>query len=349
MSSERVVASIIIANRNGERVLADCLRAVARYTRVGHEVWVVDNASEDEEFVRAREKWSRKLDWHFLALKQDEGPVVARVSAVGKAKGEYLVFLDSDTEVTTGWLAGVVKYLDENPEVGGGQLKLMRWNRQQVFDSAGDKLTKWGFLAERAREAEDKGQFDSPEAIISGKMAAMVVRRSVYEEIGGLDESLWMYWEEPDLGWRVWKAGYRFEYLPQGLVYHKYGSGLKPVSEEWTRRITYLGCRNQLAVIAKNGVGLARWRMLAGVGLGWLGLAGLMLVRRQFGRVAEVGRAFAWLGLNWRQVGQRRRELRKRLGRRFFADGEWMSEVSVVRGWRWYWGKGINYVLGRPF
>jgi len=280
-----------------------------------------------------------KESWLEVIVVNSTNPSWARNKGAKKAKGKYLVFLDNDTLVKKGWLDQVIKFMDKHPQVGAGQLKLLRMGSNK-FDSAGDLLTSNGFLAERAREAEDQGQFDRADKIFSGKGAAMIVRKNVFEKIGGFDETYIYYWEEPDLFWRVWQAGYEVRFLWMGTVWHAYGTEKKPIPKIPAEGQVYLACRNQLMTIIKNG-GDKRLRMLCGVGLAWLGLEIMFVAKGKWKQAWAIERAWWWIlfrsGSSCRSgtVGK--------------GKDQWIKQVMIKQDWQWYWGKGLAYISGRGF
>jgi len=347
--NSQLFVSIIIANYNSERYIVACLKSVLKADYLSFEVIIVDSASNDKSRELIKKKFGKEKQLKLVELEENKGPTYSRNLGVKKSKGKYLVFLDNDTIVAKDWLKKTVKFMEENKDVGGGQLKLLRMDRKKIFDSAGDKISPFGFLAERAQEAEDKGQFDKADEIISGKGAGILVRRKVFEQVGGLDEDLFMYWEEPDLLWRIWKSGYQVVFLWMGKVWHAYGTKIKPVAEDWQIKIVYLGCRNQLMTIIKNGVGWRLVKMVIVVSLAWLGLLAMFLIKFDFKRVKAVMQAWGWLIGNWKLVLKKRRELQKRLGKKYFKDDQWWEKIVDKRGWQWYWGKGISYILGKPY
>ena len=177
----------------------------------------------------------------------------------------------------------------------------------------------------------------------------MIVRRDVFNKIGGFDEDYFMYWEEPDLTWRIWKAGFRFVFLPMETVYHAYGTKEKKVSPQWNVQITYLGCRNQIMTIIKNGVRLRGLVMLLFVTTAWLGLFFLFLVTLNIKKAKAILQALFFLLKNLKHILQKRANLIKKLGKKYFSDQIWMSKIIDKRGIAWYFWKGIAYVLGKPF
>lgn len=260
-------------------------------------------------------------------------PSWARNKGAKQAKGKYLVFLDNDVVVKKGFLDKVIVYLDQHSQVGAGQLKLLRMGSNK-FDSAGDLLTGWGFLAERAREAADKGQFDKADKIFSGKGAAIIVRKNVFKKIGGFDASFIYYWEEPDLFWRVWRLGYQVRFLWMGQAWHAYGTKLKPIPKVPATTVVYLSCRNQLKTIIKNAPDKYFKKMLTGVILAWIGLGVLFFIKG-----------------NWRQAGaviKALSQIKLKSGKREKAQ-LWLDQLLVRQAWYWYLGKGASYVTGKPF
>lgn len=299
---------------------------------------IVANHWPDYQFPQAG-----KESWLEVIVVNSTNPSWARNQGAKKAKGKYLVFLDNDTLVKKGWLDQVVKFMDQHPKVGAGQLKLLRMGSNK-FDSAGDLLTSNGFLAERAREAEDKGQFDKAEKIFSGKGAAMLVRKDVFEKVGGFDETYVYYWEEPDLFWRVWQAGYEVRFLWMGTVWHAYGTIKKPIPKIPAEEQVYLACRNQLMTIIKNAQ-TRRLRMLFWVGLSWLGLETMFVIKGKWQQAWSIERAWWWLLFHW----PKQRPTSCRSGTEVKNNDQWLKQVTIKRNFKWYLGKGVSYVSGRPF
>lgn len=261
-------------------------------------------------------------------------PCKARNDGAKKAKGKYLVFLDNDVTVKKGFLDKAINYLDQHSQVGAGLLKLLRSGTNK-FDSAGELITANGFLAERARLAEDKGQFDRAEPLFSGKGAGLVIRKEIFNRIGGFDENYVYYWEEPDLLWRVWKAGYEVRFLWMAKAYHDYGTKFKPIPKQPAVGQVYLACRNQLMTIIKNAQ-TRRFKMLFWVSLSWLGLEIMFVFKGQWQRALAIERAWWWLLRHWPK-------------QRFKGNDQWLEQVMIRQDWQWYVGKGLAYISGREF
>lgn len=344
-----IIASIIIINFNGKLFLEKCLRSVFTQTKISHEVILVDSGSTDNSLNLIKKKFGRQKNLRLIAFKKNVGPIVGRNIAAAKSQGKYLVFLDYDTEVGQNWLNWAIDYLDHHPKIGAGQLKILKMGSNHLYDCAGEKLTEFGFLVERARGVKDLGQFDQVKKIFSGKSAAMIIKRNVFEKVGGFDNDLFMYWEEPDICWRIWKAGFEVVFLPQGLAWHAYGTTAKPISKAHLNWITQQGCRNQFTTIIKHATGIYLFKMLLATTLIWLAFLVIFLIRLNFSKAKAILKAFSWLATHPLFLIKKRVELKKRLGEKFFQDQLWLPKVIVQKDLRWYFGKAWAYLEGRPF
>ncbi|MBU0979030.1 glycosyltransferase family 2 protein [Patescibacteria group bacterium] len=340
-----VKISIIIANHQANKLFFNTLASVINSWVSYSEVIVVNNGLnlENTSKIKLWQKQHKSPLIKFLNL-EEGNPSLARNMGAKKAKGRYLLFLDNDTQVKKDWLDNVTGYLDNHPHVGAGQLKLLRIGNN-TFDSAGELITANGFLVERAREALDNGQFNKASQTFSGKGAAMIIRRKLFYKIGGFDRDYIYYWEEPDLMWRVWKAGFQVKFLWMGCVTHAYGSQAKPTPLIPESNQVYFACRNQILTIAKNAVGWHLWRMLFWVGLAWSGLLVLMLLKCQWNQAKSIVRAFGWLLSNIGLILRKRKWVQTNLK----SSDSWIKQLFVKQGISWYAGKALAYISGRGF
>lgn len=341
--------SIIIPNFNGEKFIEKCLESVYRETKVPFEVIVVDNNSADKSLLLLKQQEEKRENLKVIALNQNLGPAEGRNIGRQNSRSRFLVVLDYDTVVGPDWLTKSLLYLEEHPEIGVAQMKILKMGKNNLYDCAGEKLTQFGFLSERARSAKDIGQFDQVEDIFSGKTAAMIIKKNAFDQAGGFDKDIFMYWEEPDFCWRVWKAGYRVVFLPFGKVWHAYGTKDKKVSRAHAVWITHQGCRNHMITTLKNATGFRLVKMLSAVTLAWLVLFASFLFRRDWAKTKAIFRAFVWLITHPKMLIRKRGEVKKRFGRRFYQDEQWMQKILIKRNVRWYLGKGYAYLTGRPF
>jgi len=170
-------------------------------------------------------------------------------------QSDYFVLLNSDVEVSPGWIEPVINLLQANPAIGACQPKILTYGQPAIFEYAG-ACGGWidclGYPFARGRIfdvcEEDRGQYDRSEEIFWASGAAMFVRSQLYFQLGGLDNYLNAHQEEIDFCWRMQLAGRQIYACPQSVVYHV-GGGTLP---KGNKRKVYLNFRNNLIMLAKN-------------------------------------------------------------------------------------------------
>lgn len=227
------------------------LPSVIAHTK-GAEIIVADNGSTDDSLqVLAKEFPSVKT----IVLDKNYGFAKGYNRAINQVNTDYVVLLNSDVEVTEGWLSPLIDYLESHPNVAAVQPKIRSWVKRNCFEhagAAGGYINALGYPYCRGRVLwkveEDKGQYDSIVEVDWTSGACMCARTKVYKECGGLDASFFAHMEEIDLCWRMRNAGWRLACIPQSVVYHLGGGSLNYDSP----RKTYLNHRNNLLMIYKN-------------------------------------------------------------------------------------------------
>jgi hypothetical protein len=168
---------------------------------------------------------------------------------------EYFILINSDIEVTEGWLTPLVEWMDKHPECGACAPKLHSFQEREKFEyagAAGGYIDRYGYPFCRGRVLKrletDNGQYDSPADVLWATGACLMVRSSVYKELGGLDERFFAHMEEIDLCWRMQLRGYKVTVVPDSLVYHV-GGGTLPASSPFKLFLNY---RNNLLMLENN-------------------------------------------------------------------------------------------------
>ena len=216
------------------------------------DIIVSDNGSTDESLdVLAKEFPTVKT----IVLDKNYGFAEGYNKAIEQVDSEYVVLLNSDVEVTEGWLAPLLDYMDAHPEVAAVQPKIRAWQQRDRFEhagAAGGYLSWLGYPYCRGRRfgkvEQDHGQYDTIAQIDWTTGAAMCVRTRVYKECGGLDAAFFAHMEEIDLCWRMRNRGWKLACVPESVVYHLGGGSLSYDNP----RKTFLNFRNNLLMIYKN-------------------------------------------------------------------------------------------------
>ena len=243
--------SIVILNWNGRQMLHDYLPSILANSQ-GAEVIVADNASTDESLSLLRKEFPAV---RCIQLDKNYGFAEGYNQALRQVEADYYVLLNSDVEVTPGWLTPMTSYLEAHPEVAACQPKIRSLTRRTHFEYAGacgGFIDKLGYPYCRGRlfdtVEEDKGQYDSICSVMWATGAALFIRSKCYWEAGGLDGSFFAHQEEIDLCWRLHLRGYDIVCIPQSIVYHL-GGGTLPKDNP---RKTYYNFRNNLLLLHKN-------------------------------------------------------------------------------------------------
>lgn len=231
-------ASIIIVNYNTRQLTLDCLHSVyASSTSYSYEVIVVDNASHDGSVEAIREAYP---DVQLIANQNNSGFSVANNQGMEVAKGRYILLLNSDTVIQSDTLHTMIYFMDRHPEMGASGCKVI------LPDGSLDKACKRGFPTPSAsfyyafgisRLFPDRPQFNQyqlghlspddeyPVDCLVG--AFMLVRRETIDQVGGLDETFFMYGEDIDWCYRIKEAGWGIFYYPRTYIVHYKGGSAR--------------------------------------------------------------------------------------------------------------------------
>jgi len=213
-------------NHNGSKYLANCLKSVRNSSYDPFEIIFVDNASTDDSIVIVQELFKND---RITIVRNPSNLGFAKGNNMGAryAKGDYLVFLNNDTEVEPCWLNELVKKMESDPRIGVAQSKLLQLGcpqDRQIFDSTGDFIDFYGVGIRRGAGQVDQSQYENIEEVFSARGACMIVRRRIIKDVGLFDGDFFMGFEDVDLCWRIRLKGYKVMYVPKSVVYHK-GSG----------------------------------------------------------------------------------------------------------------------------
>ena len=251
--------AVVILNWNTKDFLERFLPGLAASMPEGAEVIVADNGSTDGSVDVMAEKFH---DIKLLRLDKNYGftggynRAFKALTEMPEASDlEYFVLINSDIEVPDGWLEPLVGWMDSHPDCAACSPKLHAWQDKESFEyagAAGGLLDRFGYPFCRGRVLKrlekDSGQYDSPTKVFWGTGACLMVRKSDYERMGGLDERFFAHMEEIDLCWRLQLEGKSIWVVPQSVVYHV-GGGTLSNDSPWKLKLNY---RNNLLMLSNN-------------------------------------------------------------------------------------------------
>lgn len=243
--------AIVILNYNGKNFLEKFLPSVINTTYTNKQIIVADNASTDDSITF--------LQQHFPEVKiiintKNHGFAGGYNEALKQVDTTYLLLLNSDVEVTPGFIEPVIALMESDKNIAACQPKILQYNNKTFFEYAGacgGWIDKFGYPFSRGRVfeecEEDKGQYDTTQQLFWATGAAMFVRNKMFKDLNGFDPYFFAHMEEIDLCWRMQLAGYKVMVQPASVVYHV-GGGTLPKGG----RKNFLNFRNNYIMLHKN-------------------------------------------------------------------------------------------------
>jgi len=306
--------AVILLNWNGTAWLRQFLPGVIRHSPEAA-VIVVDNASTDESLAVLRADFPAV---EVIAHPENLGFCEGYNQAIARLEGRFSAYLllNTDVEVTPGWLAPLQARLRSLPEIAAVQPKIRAWHARDSFEyagAAGGLLDRYGYPFCRGRLFDmlerDEGQYDDARPVFWATGACLLVRASAWHTLGGLEPRFFAHMEEIDFCWRAQRAGWRIWVEPASTVYHV-GGGTLPKSNP---RKTYLNFHNGLALLVKNVHKSEIWRVLTvRVLLDWVAALRFLLT----GQLRDAGAVFRAHWHVWKERKYWKQKRRDRMPKR---------------------------------
>ena len=244
--------AIVILNWNGAAMMRRFLPSVIEHSSDVADIIVADNDSKDDSLAFLKTEFPTVRT---IILDKNYGFAGGYNRALEQVDYEYYMLLNSDVEVTEGWMERLIDFMDANPEVAACQPKLRAEHSRDMFEYAGASggyIDRYGYPFCRGRVFDtvekDQGQYDDPCEVMWATGAALMIRREDYWRVGGLDARFFAHCEEIDLCWRLCNLGRKIYCVPQSVVYHV-GGGTLPKGNPMK---TFLNFRNNLTMLYKN-------------------------------------------------------------------------------------------------
>lgn len=229
------LASIIILNYNGGKLILDCIESICKTKDCNYEIILIDNCSSDDSHNICKEKFPQII----LFKNEKNIGMSARNIGIENAKGNFVVFLDSDTKVEPDWL---IHFFDSYKQHGDGlyQPKFLKMDQPNFIDSAGNMINIFGLAYARGKGEHDDAQYDKFQTISYAAGACIFSSMSIIKKIGEIDDIFFAYHDDVDYGWRALLLGIKSYYEPKVVVYH-FGSP----TFQWSSQKFFLLERNR--------------------------------------------------------------------------------------------------------
>ncbi|MBW1973722.1 MAG: glycosyltransferase family 2 protein [Deltaproteobacteria bacterium] len=239
--------SVIILNFNGKHHLKDCFESLYAqdFPFNDMELILADNGSNDGSVEFVKKKFP---EVNTIEFKENLGFAEGNNRAAKKAKGDIIAFMNNDMRAHPLWLKNLVENLDLNKGIVATSSKILNWDGNKI-DFIGGVMTPFGHgYQPRFGEKSSKVKDDTKE-IFFPCGGAMAIYKNFFLEIGGFDPDFFAYFEDVDLGWRIWLFGEKVLFVPDSVVYHRHLATGGLLAHE---KRSFLYERNALFTIFKN-------------------------------------------------------------------------------------------------
>jgi GT2 family glycosyltransferase len=238
--------SVVIVNFNGRDLLRQCLSTLLDTDYPNFDVVVVDNASTDGSIREIKNYLGSDSRVKIVKSRENVGHSEGCNIGARMTDGRYIVFLDSDIEFDSkDWLSELVKVMENDDSVGLAQAKIVLSEDKRCLDYVCVAVDALGTWATTYGSTEDR--FKEALEILAASSGCCIIRRDVFNQVGGFDSDYFIYDDDTDLSLRARLLGHKVMFVPSALVVHRSGI-LRGVSGT----MLYYSSKNRLRTVLKN-------------------------------------------------------------------------------------------------
>lgn len=237
---------VMILNYNGKKYLDVCISSLLQTNYPDFSIVVIDNNSSDSSLDLIKTAYP---EVRLIENRENLGFGAAYDQAIRSAPCEYIALLNNDTRVDPDWLIHLIKaFLDEN-DLAAASARLLFMEHPRIVNHAGGGMNRIGLGYDHDMYEPDRPELSTRKDVLFPTGAACVLRKSIYQHVGGFDESFFMYHEDVDLGWRFWLYGFRVVCVQESHVYHAFGGAAHAEGKSFRNN---LGYRHAIRSLCKN-------------------------------------------------------------------------------------------------
>ncbi len=231
---ESPLISIIILNYNAGELLLNCVNSLRKSTYTNLEILVVDNISSDGSQKKCKERFP---EIKLIQNNKNLGYCGGNNIGIRDARGEFIVILNPDTIVEPNCISELISAYNKFGD-GLYQPKILSLNEEDIIQSTGNMLHVFGFGFARDKGNRVVNKIEEIEKIGYASGTCLFTSKEVFDKIGLLDEFLFLYHDDLDLGWRAAQSGINSYYVPKSKIFHVESYSLKWSSKKfyWLER-----------------------------------------------------------------------------------------------------------------
>ncbi len=319
------MVSVVITNYNGEIHLQECLNSLKDIKYSNYEIILLDNASVDNSIELARKICP---EIRIVSLDKNYGFAEGTNKGAQEAKGEFIVFLNNDTRVHENWLIELVNSVKLYGEENIYSSKVLFYDPPHKINTIGGIITPMGSGLDINFAKPDLEKYSNVRFVGSPSGCSMLIKKSLFEKMGGFDKDYFAYLEDVDFGWRCWLNGHKTYYIPTSIVYHKYGATGGQMDSPF--RVFHVQ-KNRLSNILKN---FSRKNIVSGLiistGFDIVRISGFAL-KGNFELVSAVFKGNYYFIKNIPETLKKRKYIQKN---RKISDSK-MAEMGLIASLKW--------------
>ncbi len=245
--------AIVILNYNGLNLLKKFLPSVVNFSDEKiSSIYLIDNCSTDNSISYVKNTFSKiKIICH----KKNLGYSSGYNKGLKLIKSDYYILLNSDVEVSKGWLGPLFDLMESDKNIAACQPKILSYKNKMKFEYAGASggfvdMLGYPFCRGRIFETieEDRGQYDNKTQVFWASGCCLMIRSEIFHNCKGFDNSFFAHMEEIDLCWRMNNLGYKIYCESKSKIYHQGNQTL----DKKNPNKTFLNFRNNLTMMLKN-------------------------------------------------------------------------------------------------
>jgi len=217
--------TVLVLNFNGRTYLKQCLDSLLTTDYPNFKIIVIDNGSVDGsvEFVR-----SNYPNVQVIKHNRNYGYACAYNRVIDAVQSEYVALVNNDILVDPSWLRELVSYAD-NDDIAALTPKMKFLHDKTRINAAGGNCDLYGVGWNKGNGEVDMGQYDAVQEVFYGNGGALLIKKSVWREVGSFDERYFIYGEDLDWCWRARLKGYKIIYVPYAEVRHHWRGSEVPM------------------------------------------------------------------------------------------------------------------------
>lgn len=284
------LVSIISINYNDATVTMDMLESLQHLTYTNYEVIIVDNASPSDNPDIIKETYPSIT---LIKSEKNLGFAGGNNLGVAVAKGAYLLFINNDTIVPSGFIEPLVATLENDASIGMVSPKIkFHWDDTLIQYAGYTPMNHWTIRNNSiGYHQKDDGRFDQEGETESVHGAAMMIPKSVVDKVGTMTEIYFLYYEEHDWAQMIKRAGFKIYYQPKSYILHKESLA----TGKFSPLKTYYIARNRIVFARRNFK--PRQLFVSMLFQGFISIPKnilTFLIKRQFQHLSAYGRAIFW-------------------------------------------------------